>query len=64
MLLWHEGTFPSNLACAYSGAIDEGVEKDYLAVRRWMQVRGYRLAGPKQEIVLQNMLEIQFPLAS
>lgn len=54
----------ATLACAYSGTGDESAEQAYVAIRRWMQVRGYRLAGPKREIYLQNMLEIQFPLAS
>jgi DNA-binding transcriptional MerR regulator len=54
----------ATLACAYSGTGDESAEQAYLAVRKWMQVRGYRLAGPKREIYLQNMLEIQFPLDS
>jgi effector-binding domain-containing protein len=55
---------PATLACAYSGITDESAEQAYVAVRRWMQIRGYCLAGPKREIYLQNMLEIQFPLAS
>jgi effector-binding domain-containing protein len=54
----------ATLACAYSRTADESAEQAYLAVRRWMQIRGYRLAGPKREIYLQNMLEIQFPLDS
>jgi len=54
----------ATLACVYSGIGDESAEQAYVAVRRWMQIRGYRLAGPKREIYLQNMLEIQFPLAS
>jgi DNA-binding transcriptional MerR regulator len=54
----------ATLACAYSGVGDESAEQAYVAVRRWMQIRGYRLAGPKREIYLQNMLEIQFPLDS
>jgi len=54
----------ATLACAYSGIGDESAEQAYAAVRRWMQIRGYRLAGPKREIYLQNMLEIQFPLDS
>jgi effector-binding domain-containing protein len=52
----------ATLACAYSGIGDESAEQAYVAVRRWMQIRGYRLAGPKREIYLQNMLDIQFPL--
>jgi len=54
----------ATLACAYSGFSDESAEQAYVAVRRWMQTRRYRLAGPKREIYLQNMLEIQFPLDS
>lgn len=52
----------ATLACAYSGMGDESAERAYLAIRRWMQIRKYRLAGPKREIYRQNMLEIQFPL--
>ena len=52
----------ATLACAYSGTADESAEQAYVAIRKWMQLRGYRLAGPKREIYLQNMLEIQFPL--
>jgi len=55
---------PATLACAYSRICDENAEQAYVAVRRWIQNRGYRLAGPKREIYLENMLEIQFPLAS
>ena len=55
---------PATLACAYSRICDENAEQAFVAVRRWIENRGYRLAGPKREIYLQNMLEIQFPLAS
>lgn len=54
----------ATLACAYSGIGDESANQAYSAVRRWMQVRGYRLAGAKREIYLQNLLEIQFPVAN
>jgi DNA-binding transcriptional MerR regulator len=54
----------ATLACAYSENGDESAEQAYLAVRRWMQIRRYRLAGPKREIYLPKMLEIQFPLDS
>jgi len=50
------------LACAYSGLDDESSEQAYAAIRRWMNVRGYRLAGPKRELNLGERLEIQFPL--
>lgn len=52
----------ATLACAYSGLDDESAEQAYAAIRRWMNVRGYRLAGPKRELNLGQMLEIQFPL--
>jgi DNA-binding transcriptional MerR regulator len=52
----------ANLACAYSGLDDESAERAYAALRKWMNVRGYRLAGPKRELNLGQMLEIQFPL--
>lgn len=53
----------ATLACAYSSMDDESAERAYAAIRRWMNVRGYRLAGPKRELCLGQMLEIQFPLA-
>jgi len=53
----------ATLACAYSGGDDESSEQAYAAIRRWINVRGYRVAGPKREIYLRSMLEIQFPLA-
>lgn len=53
----------STLACAYSGLDDESSERAYAAIRQWMAARGYRLAGPKRELNLGEILEIQFPLA-
>jgi DNA-binding transcriptional MerR regulator len=50
------------LACAYSGLDDESSEQAYAAIRKWMNVRGYRDAGPKRELNLGERLEIQFPL--
>jgi effector-binding domain-containing protein len=54
----------TTLACAYSPSDDAGSERVYDAIRKWMTVRGYRLAGPKREIYRPGMLEIQFPLKS
>jgi DNA-binding transcriptional MerR regulator len=54
----------ANVACAYSGPDDDSSEQSYNAIRKWMNVRGYQLAGPKREIYLHQMLEIQFPLKS
>jgi DNA-binding transcriptional MerR regulator len=52
----------ATLACAYSDTTDESAQLCYCAVRDWMQMRGLHLAGPKREIYLQGLLEIQFPL--
>lgn len=54
----------ATLACAYSNLDDASAEHAYAAIRRWMSVRGYRLAGPKRELYLGQMLEVQFPLAA
>jgi DNA-binding transcriptional MerR regulator len=55
---------PAILACAYSGPDDTSAEEAYDALRRWMRIRGYRLSGPKREVYLHQMLEIQFPMES
>ncbi len=52
------------LACAYSADDDASAESAYDAVRKWMNIRGYQLAGPKREIDFGQLLEIQFPLES
>lgn len=52
----------ATLACAYSSLDDASAERAYVAIARWMDVRGYRLAGPMRELYLGQMLEIQFPL--
>jgi DNA-binding transcriptional MerR regulator len=54
----------ATLACAYSSTDDENAEQAYAAIRKWMKARGYGLAGPKRELDLGQMLEIQFPLKS
>jgi DNA-binding transcriptional MerR regulator len=54
----------ATLACAYSDWDDERSEQTYRAIGKWMNVRGYRLAGPKREIYLDQMLAIEFPLKS
>lgn len=55
---------PATLACAYSGSDEVSAERTYRAIRRWMSVRGYQLAGAKREIYVDQMLEIQFPFGS
>jgi DNA-binding transcriptional MerR regulator/effector-binding domain-containing protein len=54
----------ATLACGYCEPDDDAAENVYRTLKRWMEVRGYRLAGPKREIDLGNLLEIQFPLQS
>jgi len=49
---------------AASGLDDDSSEHRYNAIRKWMNVRDYQLAGPKREIYLDQMLEIRFPLKS
>jgi DNA-binding transcriptional MerR regulator len=53
---------PVTVASAYCASDDEAAEHAYDAVRRWMHVHDYQLDGPKREIYLGRMLEIQFPL--
>lgn len=55
---------PVVAACAFSRSDDDAAEETYGAVRKWMSTRGRTLAGPKREIYLDGMLEIQFPLQS
>lgn len=52
------------VASAYCESEDAAAEQAYDTLRRWMHVHDYRLAGPKREIYLGRMLEIQFPLQS
>jgi DNA-binding transcriptional MerR regulator len=49
-------------ACAFSGNDTVAADKAYHAINMWMSARGFSLAGPKREIYLDGMLEIQFPL--
>ena len=52
----------ATLACAYSATDEVSAAQAYEAIRKWTEVRGFRLAGPKREIYLDQMLEIQFPI--
>jgi DNA-binding transcriptional MerR regulator len=52
----------ATLACAYSPDSETDAESAYEAIRDWMGLNGFVLAGPKRELVLGGMLEIQFPL--
>ena len=55
---------PATLACAYSGTDDDSAEEAYAALRAWTDAKGARIVGPKREIYLHEMLEIQFPIES
>jgi DNA-binding transcriptional MerR regulator len=52
------------VASAYSPDDELAAEGRYDSIRQWMQTRGYKLAGPKREIDLGGMLDIQFPLGN
>jgi DNA-binding transcriptional MerR regulator len=54
----------ATVASTYCESDDDSAEHAYNALRKWMNVTNYHLAGPKREIYLDDMLEIQFPLKS
>jgi DNA-binding transcriptional MerR regulator len=54
----------ATLACAYCGLDDESAEQAYDALGKWTSIRGYRLDGPKREMYLNGILEIQFPVTT
>ena len=54
----------ATVASTYCRSDDNSAEHAYNALRKWMNVTNYQLAGPKREIYLDEMLEIQFPLKS
>lgn len=49
------------VASAYTAPDDAAAESAYAALREWMSVFGFELAGPKCEIDYSSLLEIQFP---
>lgn len=53
---------PVVAACAFCSNDDAAADEAYRAINTWMSFRGFSLAGPKREIYLDDMLEIQFPL--
>jgi effector-binding domain-containing protein len=50
--------------CTYCDPDDACAERVYQAIGQWVKLRGYRLAGPKREVYLNQLLEIQFPFES
>ena len=55
---------PVMAACAFSSNDDAAAEQAYRAINTWISARGFCLAGPKLEIYIDDLLEIQFPLDS
>jgi DNA-binding transcriptional MerR regulator len=54
----------ATVASTYCNSDDDSAEQGYRALQKWLTVADYQLAGPKREIYLHQMLEIQFPLKS
>ena len=57
------GELPSaTVASAYCEPEDGDAILVYGALDRWLHVHGYRLDGPKREIYVGQILEVQFPV--
>lgn len=54
---------PVTVVCAYSGLDDVEALATYDAVSEWIHLRGYSITGPRREIYLGDVLEIQFPIS-
>jgi effector-binding domain-containing protein len=52
----------ATVATAYCEPTDHDAERVYDAVSRWIHLHDYRLDGPKREIYVGQILEIQFPV--
>jgi DNA-binding transcriptional MerR regulator len=52
----------ARVATAYCESDDRAAERAYEAISRWVRLRDYRLDGPKREIYVGQILEIQFPV--
>jgi len=50
------------VASAYCESEDSAAERAYEAISRWVRLHEYRLDGPKREIYIGPILEIQFPV--
>jgi len=54
---------PSTTVASTVCECDDGsAERAYESVARWLSVHDYQLAGPKREIYVGRILEIQFPV--
>jgi DNA-binding transcriptional MerR regulator len=52
----------ATVATAYCEPTDRDAERVYDAVSRWIHLHDYQLDGPKREIYVGQILEIQFPV--
>ena len=52
------------VATAYCEPTDHDAERVYDAVSRWIHLRDLQLSGPKREIYVGRILEVQFPIRS
>jgi len=53
----------ATVATAYCEPDEGDAIRVYGALDRWLHVHGYRLDGPKREIYLGQILEVQFPVS-
>jgi DNA-binding transcriptional MerR regulator len=54
---------PVTVVSSYSGLDDAEALATYDAISHWIHLRGYSITGPRREIYLGDMLEIQFPIS-
>lgn len=52
----------ATVATAYCEPTDRDAERVYDAVSRWIHFHDFRLDGPKREIYVGQILEVQFPV--
>jgi len=52
----------ATVATAYCEPDDQDAIRVYGALDRWIHVHGFRLNGPKREIYVGQILEVQFPV--
>ena len=53
---------PVTVASAYCESTDQAAVRAYDAIDRWVRLHDYRLDGPKRELYVGQILEIQFPV--
>jgi DNA-binding transcriptional MerR regulator len=52
----------ATVAAAYCEPDDRDAERVYGAMERWIRLHDFKLAGPKREIYVGRILEVQFPV--